>query len=198
MMNNFKNVARLMDSQLASLKHLCFVLDLHKVWAQETWRQSYPGTAHGDTETVYFKMPTTPASREVLFNDLTSEWRKFTPLPVQDIDWMVRNYYGADIGRVMLVKLLPGGKVAPHIDEGDYAKHFNRLHVVVNSAEGNWFRCRDEIVKMKEGEVWCFNHQLEHEVGNPTESPRIHLIIDYKKPTESKHWIMPDTEQLGS
>jgi hypothetical protein len=69
----------------------------------------------------------------------------------------------------------------PHADtEGTYVQEGSimRYHVVVRGEPGSLFRCGDETVNMRTGEVWAFNALLEHEVMNNSADDRIHLLVD--------------------
>ena len=81
-------------------------------------------------------------------------------------------------GRIMLAELKAGGKIAAHVDEGAYAEHFQRLHLVLTgSCE---FHCGNEAVTMVPGELWWFDHQQKHRVENEGTSPRVNLIMDIR------------------
>lgn len=87
---------------------------------------------------------------------------------------------GERLGRILITKLSPGGKIDPHEDGGSHASYYERYHIVLNSAPGSIFRCGDETIHMKTGEVWWFNNAIEHEVINNSADDRIHLIVDVK------------------
>jgi len=82
------------------------------------------------------------------------------------------------VGNVLLVGLRPGGVVAEHIDDGEYAARFTRIHIVVASQPGNWFKVNGETYFPEVGDIFQFNHHTPHSVGNPTERTRVHLIVD--------------------
>jgi quercetin dioxygenase-like cupin family protein len=85
---------------------------------------------------------------------------------------------GFRIGRVMITKLQPGGRITPHVDSGDHASYYERFHIVVQSGPGCLFKGDDETVHMKTGEVWWFQNKSMHEVINNSKVERIHLIVD--------------------
>jgi hypothetical protein len=84
------------------------------------------------------------------------------------------------IGRVIINRIMPGGKIDRHADTPDHANYWARFHVVLHALPGNDFYCGDEMVNMKSGEVWYFDNREEHEVINNSSDPRIHLVIDLK------------------
>ncbi len=88
-----------------------------------------------------------------------------------------------ELGRVVITKLAPGGRILPHADTmGDYANDEDgaRYHVILQGCPGSLFRAGDETVNMRTGEVWWFNHLAEHEVVNNSSDDRIHLLVDTK------------------
>lgn len=85
---------------------------------------------------------------------------------------------GEMLGRVVITKLPPGGKIDPHIDEGEAADLYDRYHVVLNADEGNTFVVDGEEQVMLEGEIWWINNHDIHHVENRGEVDRIHIIVD--------------------
>jgi hypothetical protein len=98
---------------------------------------------------------------------------------------------GVHLGRCMISRLPPGGSIPLHSDlippaeiafpdRQPPASYYERYHLVLQSAPGVVFRCRDEDCYMAPGEVWWFNNQFEHEVLNNSPLDRIHLICDIR------------------
>lgn len=153
-----------------------------ELWGRHTWRQDYPGSAHHDTQAILLRMPRviTPHS---IFNDLEAvDWPEYDRLP--SARWLVegvcRTVGATKLGRVMIVSLKPGGSIDPHVDEGDYADHYDRFHVDLYGSSA--FTVDSESVEMAVGDAWWFNHKREHRVVNGSDGPRIHLIIDAVSP----------------
>ncbi|RBH43998.1 aspartyl beta-hydroxylase, partial [Pseudomonas sp. MWU13-2860] len=84
------------------------------------------------------------------------------------------------LGRCMLNRIVPGGRIFPHADSPWHASYWDRYHLVIQSTPGNTFRCGDETVWMREGDVWWFQNAIEHEVINNSDEDRIHLVIDLR------------------
>ncbi len=85
---------------------------------------------------------------------------------------------GAYVQRLVLALLLPEGDVYPHIDEGEYYRHRDRYHLVIESEKGSEFTSGDEKQIFREGELWWFANKEIHSVKNLNKTPRIHLIFD--------------------
>jgi len=180
-MRNFQLVAQGLDVQPA----LAELAARPELWRIFTARQETPGSAHHDTECIVLRGPKT-ISIESVFNDLDAEWLAYaSALPaMRDLIALAGARLGPveQLGRVMVVNLKAGGHIDPHIDEGAYAAHYDRFHLVLQSAPGNLFQCGDEAVHMREGELWKFDHHTEHQVANGSEQGRIHIIIDARLP----------------
>lgn len=152
-----------------------------QLWELFTLRQQYEGSAHKDTQCIPLRGPTT---LEDIFDNLEAvDFAMLNELPAT-LDVLVRVLQmsqAREVGRVMLVKLLPQGHVTPHVDEGRYAEHFARFHLVFTSSPDCHFCAGGERVVMAPGELWWFNHRVEHEVRNGG-TDRIHLIVDLTAP----------------
>lgn len=93
---------------------------------------------------------------------------------------LMASVQGERLGRCMITRLAPGKKIDPHEDGGSHAAYYERYHIVLQGEPGAIFRCGDEQVCMRTGEVWWFNNAIEHEVINNSALDRIHLIVDIK------------------
>lgn len=89
------------------------------------------------------------------------------------------------LGRVMLNRIQPGGRIYKHADTPGHANYWMRHHIVLQSAPGCVFHAGDEQVCMATGEAWWFDNgkgegddRPQHEVFNGSAVERIHLITD--------------------
>lgn len=161
------------------------LVDNEHLWYENTTRQDAPGSAHQDTRSIWLRGPS-HITLDTVFNDLkASDYPAMQVIgnPVFELlSKALVNLQIAELGRVMIVALKPGGAIQQHRDEGSYADHYSRFHLVVSSSDGNTFTCADESVHMKTGELWWFDHQDEHHVRNDSNEERIHIIIDAVTP----------------
>lgn len=156
------------------------------LWDQFTARQDTPGSAHHDTRCIVLRGPDVPngaqMTAEIVFNKLESrDWVhncKSLPAVAKLCGQATQMLRYHQLGRVMLVDLPAGGKIDRHFDDGAYAEHYDRFHVPLVSDTGNVFTCGDEQLHMQPGELWQFNHRINHEVVNNSTTSRVHLIID--------------------
>lgn len=152
------------------------------LWDAFTLRQNVDGSAHRDTKCIPLYAPM-EFTHESIYNDLDAFETIFVaPLShtMNLFDKVIQSIGWEDIGRVMLVDLKAGGHINRHADSGAYAEYYDRIHLVIKSEPGNVFTCGGESRQFEEGELFQFNHLIEHEVDNHSNSPRLHMIIDIK------------------
>lgn len=149
-----------------------------------TDRQDFEGSAHKDTRAIFLRwckglsllsaFTEIPAFNFPAMGQLTEAHEL--------INKITSEVHAKELGRVLIANLRSGGVITPHADEGAYADHYERFHLVIKSEAGNEFICGGETVEMKTGELWWFNHKQEHTVLNRSASDRIHLILDAVAP----------------
>lgn len=154
------------------------------LFSEITKRQDYAGSAHADTRSIFLRwckgLDVQSAFTEIPAFDFPAMGKLAEAREL--IQYTIRRVQAQEFGRALIVALRPGGIIMPHADEGAYADHYERFHIVLKSEPGVLFRCDDETVEMKPGELWCFNHKIEHEVRNHSGHERIHLIMDMVAP----------------
>jgi hypothetical protein len=94
-----------------------------------------------------------------------------------------------DLGRAMLVRLKPMGRVYPHVDKGAYYAVRDRYHLVIQSKGGSPMASAEETVILQEGELWCFDNKSMHSAMNPSADWRVHLIFDLSPRERSLHFV---------
>ena len=80
--------------------------------------------------------------------------------------------------RSRLLRLAPGAEVPVHADVHHHWFHRVRMHVPIQTRPEVQFTCDRERVHMAAGEAWLFDNWRLHQVENPTDSERIHLVGD--------------------
>lgn len=159
-----------------------------ELWNQNKLRTTHPESPHTEVSDIWLR-----------FNDLTKyeaageysgvidehesiDYPAFALLPQarQIIFDLMRTVEGKRLGRVLITKMLPGAKIAPHVDGGEHAAYYERYHVILQNNPGSIFRCGDETITMKTGDVYWFNNAIEHEVINNSADDRLTLIVDIK------------------
>jgi len=158
-------------------------LDAHPdLWKQITARQDFPGSDHRDTQTIYLQGPghmDVPIDYMKVGNAFPYRMNMSALHVCCALVSRALEAIGAtDLGYVMVVKLKAGGFVTPHIDEGPYADHFTRFHLVLSTNPSCKFSVWPELCRMKAGELWQFDHKATHAFINNGDTDRIHIIFD--------------------
>lgn len=162
-----------------------------ELWLEDTFLRDYPQGPFADTETIMLRFPVksvkeTQAEIEAYGQSdgqhESIDYPPFAKLPEarQIVFAIMARVQGERLGRVMINKLRPGGRVFPHADTPVHANYYSRFHAVLQSAPGCNFRCGDETIHMDVGTIHWFNNKLEHEVVNNSAIDRIHMIVDCK------------------
>ena len=86
--------------------------------------------------------------------------------------------FGVVWSRSRLLRLAPGAVVPLHADIHYHWFYRVRLHVPIVTRPEVQFTCDGESVHMAPGEVWAFDNWRLHEVRNPSDHERIHLVAD--------------------
>lgn len=166
-----------------------------ELWTEDTFLRHYPQGPFGEVDSIMLRFP------KILENCTEKQVAlyKKNRLPGHDqhesIDYpayaklpearqLVMNLFsavaGERLGRVMINRIAPGGKIFPHADTPEHADYYRRYHAVLQSEPGVTFRCGDEETYWETGAVFWFNNKLEHEVVNNSPTDRIHLIMDVR------------------
>ena len=159
------------------------------LWGMYTLRTAHPGTPHTQVEDIWLRFNDLKPYQEsgdksaILDQHESMCYPGWFNLPqVRPIVFdLMRRVEGERLGRCLITKIAPGKAIAPHVDGGDHAAYYERHHVVLQGLPGSLFRCGDETVCMKTGEVWWFDNAKEHEVINNGADDRIHLIVDIRR-----------------
>lgn len=171
-----------------------------ELWTQDTFLRHYPQGPFGEVDSIMLRFP-----KKVEFKGKSAERKveryKANKLAGFDqhesIDYpaysvlhearpLVMQIFsavgGERLGRVMINRIAPGGRIFPHADTPTHTEYYSRFHLVLQSAEGVRFRAGDETAYWETGSVFWFNNKLEHEVVNESQTDRIHLIVDARVP----------------
>jgi hypothetical protein len=104
-------------------------------------------------------------------------WR----LPVRPVlDGILSALHGEAFGRVFISRVPPGGAIFRHSDKDNLC--FLRTHFSIESAPGQVFECGGEEFTPAPGQVFWFDHSLEHSVRNESDRDRITMVVDVVSP----------------
>lgn len=191
-MKNFHRITAGVDCTAMLLK-----LAHHpEYWHEDTYLRTFPQGPFGETDSIICRFPAraVPATQEEADAILAApgyDQHECVDLSVYDRLPEVRRIVmqlfqavgGVRLGRVMLNRIVPGGRIFAHADTPAHADYWHRHHLVLQSAPGVTFRAGSETVYMAPGEFWYFNNgktpdRPEHEVINNSAVDRIHLVMD--------------------
>lgn len=150
------------------------------LWSANTSRQDNIKVQR-ETNTIFLRSAKKPFPVGVSGNDihLSEETNNAQVYPViMGTLYKFASNVGGELSRVVIVRLQPGGRVYPHIDEGDYYKYRDRYHIVINSPTGSEMLAGDEKITWQEGEFWWFDNKAMHEAHNTGADFRVHIIFD--------------------
>lgn len=161
------------------------------LWREDTFLRDYPQGPFGEVESIMLRFPTKgvfETQKEV--DDHLSKFDQHENIDYPPyktltdarplIMWLMSRVSGERLGRCMINKIAPGGRIYPHADTPAHCEYYSRFHIVLESNAQSFFRAGDEQVNMRAGEIWWFDNSLEHEVRNEGDNDRIHLIVDIR------------------
>lgn len=105
----------------------------------------------------------------------TENYSKFPKLTKFLEDFALENK--AELSRVLIVNLSGGGKVYPHVDNGEYYAVRDRYHFVLISSGGE-MHIGDEVAIFNTGELWWYDNKTIHHSLNNSGDLRVHVIFD--------------------
>ena len=179
---NFERLATGID-----VSPLIAVLDENPdLWKQITARQDLPGGSHADTECIFVRGPDELTIESYFYSTSANDYPAMAVLGEALIPIMrpiLTDVLGVtELGRVLIVKLQPGGHVGEHIDECMYADHYSRFHIALTGEPGSTLTADGEVQHFAPGEAWWFDHKSMHSADNKADTPRIHIIFDAVTP----------------
>jgi hypothetical protein len=151
------------------------------LWNENRIRTSHEGSAHKDASDILIRF--NECDWQKVPDDLESFWypsiyELTAARPI--IFGLMARVEGERLGRVIVTKVPPGKRILPHEDGGYSPNYYQRYHCVLQGLPGSIFRCGDEQVTMRTGEIWWLQNLIEHEVINNSVDDRIHLIVDIR------------------
>lgn len=161
------------------------------LWREDTYLRDYPQGPFGDVDSIILRFPkkiivatAEEAEQHLAMHDQHESLPTPSYAKLPEARPLIMNLMqyvgGVRLGRCIINRIRPGGRITPHCDTPDHAEYYERHHIVLQSEPGVVFRCEDEQVYMATGEVWWFNNALDHEVINNSGTDRIHLIVDVR------------------
>lgn len=185
-MSNFRALAFLDASMFTAM-----LITRHKQsYRADTPRETAPGTPHHDTKAIMLRGPRNPSPEnwqedvEQINYPIMSEWKsaKALLLRIAAAAAPFNNGETPDLGKAMVVSLKAGGFVDWHIDEGPYAEAHLRLHLCLVPSPGAVLYSGGDQHTPPVGQLTFVNNRVLHSAVNLGPVPRVHLIVDVRKP----------------
>lgn len=165
-----------------------------ELWKEDTFLRDYPQGPFGEIESIMLRFPEKRVFEqeeelekykkgESQFDQHESiNYPAFNLLPeARKLVFDLMSYVqGERLGRVMINKIAPGGRIYPHEDTPEHTAYYTRFHIILQSAAGCYIKSGDEQWEMRTGDVFWFNNKLMHEVVNNSPIDRISMVIDIK------------------
>ena len=178
-MRNFQQIARADVVPLLAAIHR-----QPELWNANRLRKDYPGSPHSAMDDIWIRFNELGAGPGSVIDATEAVWYPAADrLPqVRPILFdLMRRVEGERLGRVVITRLAPGGRIEPHCDQGAPAEYYQRYHVSLACEPGCNFRSGDETVFMQPGTVWWFDNCKEHEVLNYSSDDRMTMIVDIRQ-----------------
>lgn len=162
-----------------------------EIWKEDTYLRDYPQGPFGEIESIILRFPERSVfeteealkAHEVHFDqheNYDQPVYKLLPEARPLVMGLMNLVGGERLGRVMINKITPGGRIYPHADTPVHAEYWSRHHIVLQASPGLVFRCGDEAPEMRTGDVWWFDNRVEHEVINNGADDRISMVVDIR------------------
>jgi Aspartyl/Asparaginyl beta-hydroxylase len=164
-----------------------------ELWTEDTYLRHYAQGPFGDTDSIMLRFP----KQVKLKSERQLERYKANKLPGVDqhesifyppwfklpeahphIRALMNITFGVRLGRVMINRIRPGGRIFAHKDRPEHTARWRRHHLVLQGRPGVNLRVADEQITMQTGMLFWFDNREEHEVINNSDDDRISMVID--------------------
>ena len=152
------------------------------LWNEHLLRQTYEGSAHAEADDIWLRFQAEGSDMVEGLECVAypAWWRLAEARHI--VHTLVRQVEGVRLGRVVITRLKPGGRIYPHADGGAPATYYQRYRVALNARPGVTFRAGTEAIEQRTGDIWWFDNTEEHEVVNNSDDDRVVMIVDVQCP----------------
>jgi len=178
---------------MTSIRHVASGYDVHplieqlaahpEVWNQHTMRTQGYKTPHKAVDDIWV--------RYNAWENFTGDVQAFNarhesswypviadiPAAWSLVRKVMRDVGGKQLGGVLITRIPPGGEVAPHIDTGWHAGHYEKFAIQIAGNQQQAFCFEDAELRPMPGDLYTFDNSHLHWVTNDSDEPRITLII---------------------
>jgi len=157
------------------------------LWNQYALRTTHLNSPHAAVSDIWIRYNAwknlDPACPQNFSDEHDSVWYPaYAALPeVQPIIFqLMRHVQGERLGGVLITRIPPGGKVAPHADGGWHAGYYKKYAVHLEAGPGQTFNFEGESHCAEPGDIYQFDNSATHWVNNDSAVDRTTLIICIK------------------
>ena len=151
-------------------------------WTEKTYRQA-SFNVHRSTESIVLcfldldQWPNLVIARD-------AGWDQFGDAAEPVMETIIARHYEPDgaVIRAMAVRLRPGARITPHVDEHESLRISHRIHVPLLTNPRVRFFIDGVPHRFEPGRAVEINNQLSHSVMNDGKTSRVHFIFDYLPP----------------
>lgn len=164
---------------------LPLVLSLYRqpwLWDQHPARRIAPGSPHAEMTDIWVRygMPEGD-DYSALVGEHDSVWYPAASVLPQVrpivFDLMAR-VEGERLGGILITKLPPGGRIAPHTDGGWHAAYYDKFYVALQNPPGAVFAwAGGHQLEARTGDIYWFRNDIAHWVENASNDDRIAMIV---------------------
>ena len=153
-------------------------------WTEKTYRQA-SFNVHRSTESIVLcfldldQWPSLAIARDV-------GWDRLGDAAEPVMEAIIGRGYeaGGAVIRAMAVRLKPGARITPHVDEHESLKISHRIHLPLITNPRVRFFIDGVPHRFQPGRAVEVNNQLSHSVMNDGKTSRVHFIFDYLPPAQ--------------
>jgi len=155
-----------------------------KAWHEQEYRQQ-EYDVHRQTESIVLVFVNLECWPQI---EICKEpgWDRLAEAAIPVMHGIIQQHYppGGAIIRAMAAKLLPGGKISPHVDTHPSFHRGHRIHVPITTNPRVRFMIDGRPHQLQVGRAYEINNQKNHSVMNKGDEDRITFIFDYVPPVE--------------
>jgi len=141
---------------------------------------SVPQSTHQNTHTLplYWQLNSWKLNEPITIYRFTECERVFHWIDHLHTILKEQNVEDGVVVKAMFAKLLPKQTIPPHVDGALPLRVAHRYHWVISSDQTVQFMIKDESRHWPNGHIFELNNIFNHGVINPSETERIHFIMD--------------------
>lgn len=165
----------------ANIAPLMSAIEAHpELWNLHTTRtEVYEHSEVSDIWVRYNAIKNFTGDREAFNAEHDSVW--YPAADVLEIKTFLLDFMrlveGTRLGGVLITKIPPGGKVAPHVDEGWHARYYEKYAIQLLGNLRQAFHFEGESFSALPGDIYSFDNSQPHWVTNDSDTDRMTLIV---------------------